>query len=123
MEQEVQFDKPEQLEKIQEGLLPDETIYAVFDMKGGGTGFIGITDKRVMIQDSAFLKKERAIVSVPYDRIHALAASEDTGMLGGRGFFAGSKLILSTSAGAYELEFRGADKANAAHDMILTRIL
>ncbi len=117
------FDKPEQLEKIQEGLLPEETVYAVFDMKGGGTGFIGITDKRVMIQDSAFLKKEKAIVSVPYDRIHALAASEDTGMLGGRGFFAGSKLILSTSAGAYELEFRGAEKANAAHDMILTRML
>jgi hypothetical protein len=60
---------------------------------------------------------------VPYDRIQALAASEDTGMLGGRGFFAGSKLILGTSAGAYELEFRGADKANAAHDMSLTRIL
>ncbi|HEX2181316.1 MAG TPA: PH domain-containing protein [Rubrobacteraceae bacterium] len=123
MEQEVAFDKPEQLEKIQEGLLPGETVFAVFDMKGGGTGFIGITDKRMIIQDSAFLKKEKAIVSVPYDRIHALAASEDTGMLGGRGFFAGSKLILSTSAGAYELEFRGADKANAAHDMILTCIL
>jgi hypothetical protein len=123
VEQEVEFDNPEQLQKIQEGLLPEERVFAVFDMKGGGTGFIGITDKRVMIQDSAFLKKEKAIVSVPYDRIHALAASEDTGMLGGRGFFAGSKLILSTSAGAYELEFRGADKANAAHDMILTRIL
>jgi hypothetical protein len=123
MEQEVMFDKPEQLEKIQEGLLPEETVYAVFDMKGGGTGFIGITDKRVMIQDSAFLRKEKAIVSVPYDRIHAIAASEDTGMLGRRGFFAGSKLILSTSAGAYDLEFRGADKANAAHDMILTRML
>jgi hypothetical protein len=92
-------------------------------LKGGGTGFIGITDKRVIIQDSAFLRKEKAIVSVPYDRIHAIAASEDTGMLGGRGFFAGSKLILSSSAGAYELEFRGADKAHAAHDMILTRIL
>ena len=44
-------------------------------------------------------------------------------MLGGRGFFAGSKLILSTSAGAYELKFRGADEANAAHNMILTRML
>jgi hypothetical protein len=123
MEQEVQFDKPEQLEKIQEGLLPGESVLAVFDMKGGGTRFIGITDKRVMIQDSAFRKKEKATDSVPHDRIHALAASEDTGMPGGRGFFAGSKLILSTSAGAYELEFRGADKANAAHDMILTRFL
>jgi hypothetical protein len=32
------FDPREQLEKIQEGLLPEETVYAVFDMKGGGTG-------------------------------------------------------------------------------------
>jgi hypothetical protein len=123
MDQEVMFDTREQLKKIQEGLLPEETVYAVFDMKGGGTGFIGITDKRVMIQDSAFIKKESAIVSIPYDRIHALATSEETGMLGGRGIFAGSKLVLSTSAGSYELEFRGADKAHAAHDLILKRML
>jgi hypothetical protein len=32
------FDTREQLRKIQEGLLPEETVYAVFDMKGGGTG-------------------------------------------------------------------------------------
>jgi hypothetical protein len=49
MEQEVEFDKPEQLQKIQEGLLPEERVYADFDLKGGGTGFIGITDKRVII--------------------------------------------------------------------------
>jgi hypothetical protein len=45
------------------------------------------------------------------------------GLLVQAGSFAGSKLILSTSAGAYEVEFRGADKASAAHDMILTRML
>ena len=104
MEQEIAFDSQDQLNKIQEGLLPEETVYAVFDLKGSGTGFIGITDKRVMIQDSAFIKKESAIVSIPYDRIHALATSEEAGMLGGRGVFAGSKLVLSTSAGSYELE-------------------
>ena len=76
MDQEVMFDTREQLKMIQEGLLPEETVYAVFDMKGGGTGFIGITDKRVMIQDDAFIRKESAIVSIPYDRIHALATSE-----------------------------------------------
>jgi hypothetical protein len=76
MEQEVQFDKPEQLEKIQEGLLPDETVYAVFDMKGGGTGFIGITDKRVMIQDSAFLTKES-------DRLRAVRQHSCPRSLGG----------------------------------------
>ena len=123
MNQEVVFDTREQLKKIQEGLLPEETVYAVLDLKGSGTGFIGITDKRVMIQDTTFIKNESAIVSIPYDRIHALATSEETGMLGGRGVFAGSKLVLSTSAGSYELEFRGADKAHAAHDLILKRML
>jgi hypothetical protein len=47
----------------------------------------------------------------------------ETGMLGGRGVFAGSKLVLSTSVGAYALEFRGADEAHAAHDLILKRML
>jgi len=85
MDPEVMFDAREQLKKIQRGLLPEERAYAVFDLKGSGTGFIGITDKRVMLQDSAFIKNESAIVSIPYDRIHALATSEETGMLGGRG--------------------------------------
>jgi hypothetical protein len=31
--------------------------------------------------------------------------------------------VLSTSVGSYELEFRGADKAHAAHDLILKRML
>ncbi len=42
----VLYDRKDQLEKIQSGLLPGEQIAAVFDMKGGGTGFIGITSKR-----------------------------------------------------------------------------
>lgn len=49
------YDKKEQLEKIDSGRLPGETIYAVFDMKGGGTGFLGITDKRIIIYDKTFM--------------------------------------------------------------------
>jgi hypothetical protein len=39
----VQYDKKEQLQKIEAALLEGESVEAVFDMKGGGTGFIGIT--------------------------------------------------------------------------------
>ncbi len=119
----VIFDKKEQLEKVQAALLPGEFVEAVFDMKGGGTGFIGITSKRVIVYDKSFLRKMKAVVSIPYDRIHTVAAQDESGLLTGRGFFASSTLVLSTSHGAFELEFRGADKAHIAHDLVLSHML
>ena len=76
---EVVFDKRDQLDKIQAALLPDETVEAVFDMKGGGTGFVGITSKRVIVYDKAFLRRMKAIVSIPYSRITSLAAEDESG--------------------------------------------
>jgi hypothetical protein len=48
----VIFDKRDQLERIEASLLPGEEIEAVFDLKGGGTGFLGITSRRVIFQDN-----------------------------------------------------------------------
>ena len=120
---EVVFDKRDQLDKIQAALLPDETVEAVFDMKGGGTGFIGITTKRVIVYDKAFLRRMKAIVSIPYSRITSLAAEDESGLLSGRGFFASSRVLLTTSQGEYEFEFRGADKAHLAHNLILSHMV
>lgn len=119
----VIYDRKEQLEKIESALIEGETIEAVFDMKGGGTGFLGITSRRLIIYDKAFLRKMKAVVSIPYSRVHSLAAEDEAGLLSGRGFFASSKLIVNTSHGDYELEFRGADKAHLAHNLILKHML
>lgn len=54
-------DKKDQLEKIEGICLPDEIIRAVFDLKGRGTGFLGITDKRIIYYDKEFMKKKEAI--------------------------------------------------------------
>ncbi len=120
---EVVFDKRDQLDKIQAAHLPDETVEAVFDMKGGGTGFVGITSKRVIVYDKAFLRRMKAIVSIPYSRITSLAAEDESGLLSGRGFFASSRVLLTTSQGEYEFEFRGADKAHLAHNLILSHMV
>ncbi len=119
----VPFDRKEQLEKIQSSLLPDEAVEAVFDMKGGGTGFLGITTKRVIVYDKTFLRKMKALVSIPYSRITSIATEDESGLFMGRGFFASSKLALTTSHGDYEFEFRGADKAHIAHDLILSHMV
>ena len=117
------YDKKDQLEKIQSGLLPGEQIEAVLDMKGGGTGFIGITTKRVIVYDKAFMRKMKAMVSIPYSRINSIATEDEAGLLTGRGFFSSSKMVLNTSHGEYEFEFRGADKAHLAHNLILGHIV
>ena len=53
-ENEPYYDKKEQLATVQAGLLPDEQVFAVYDGKDVGTGFIGLTDKRVILQDNSF---------------------------------------------------------------------
>lgn len=117
------YDKKEQFQKIEAALLPSEQVMAVFDMKGGGTGFIGVTTHRVIVYDKSFMRKMKAIVSVPYSRIHSIAAEDESGALTGRGFMASSKIVLTTSHGELEFEFRGADKAHFAHNLIVAKMM
>jgi hypothetical protein len=118
------FDRPDQLQKIEAALLQDEQIHAVYDMKGGGTGFMGITTSRVIVYDKAYLRSTAALVSIPYSRIATVAAQDQHGLLAGRGFFSTSTLILHLSGGThYTFEFRGNDKAIHAHNLILWHIL
>ncbi len=47
----VPYDKADQLNRTREALLPDEHLDAVFDLQGMGSGFVAITDRRLMLQD------------------------------------------------------------------------
>lgn len=117
------FDKQDQLEKIQSWVLPGETLYAVYDCKGAGTGFIGITDKRIIFYDKQFMRKVKAMVTVPYGQIAAISSEDKSGVLTGRGFFSSSKIGIHTTGNAYyEFEFRGADKAHEAYSFIVPHI-
>lgn len=51
----VPHDKSEQLEKVQAGLIQGEQVYAVYDCTGSGTGFVGVTSMRVILQDKSFV--------------------------------------------------------------------
>jgi hypothetical protein len=119
----VIFDKQDQLDKIAAGLIPGEQLEAVFHLKGGGTGFVGITSKRVIFQDNSWVMNTKAIVSVPYSRIHTEAAEDAVGLFTGRGYFSSSRIMITTSEGARSFQFRGADKAHIAHDLILKHMV
>jgi hypothetical protein len=68
------YDKKDQFEKFVSGLLPGEEVHAVLDMNGGRTGFLGITTRRIIVYDKSFLRKMKAVVSIPYSRVQTIAA-------------------------------------------------
>lgn len=111
------YDNRGQLDRIVAYLIPSEQLYAVFDCKGGGTGFVGITDRRVIFYDQGVLFKKKSMVSIPYNQVVGVG-SADEGMI-----FTKSEISLITGAGTFSFEFRGADKAHAAYRYILTQIL
>jgi len=117
----IPHDKDDQLQKVQSGLMNGETLLAVYDCKGGGTGFVGITNKRVVLQDNSFAGKKTALTSVPYAQIRSVSIVSDKSMMGS--FFSSSNLAIDIGGTIHEAEFRGVDKAKHIHDVILWAIL
>ena len=124
MATDIMVDKKDQLEKIEGVCLPDEIIRAVFDLKGRGTGFLGITDKRIIYYDKAFLKSKKALVSIPYTHIASVASEDNKGFFVKSGFFVSDTLTIQPiGLEPKTFEFRGGEKAHLAHNMIMEHLL
>jgi hypothetical protein len=113
----IYFDKKDQHDRIAAYLIEGERLAAVFDCKGAGTGFVGITDRRLIFYDQGTIIKKKSMVSIPYHQVIGVA-SGDEGII-----FQSSEIILITAAGRFSFEFRGADKANWAYRYIMNQIL
>ena len=114
------FDRQEQLQQIQSGLLDGEQIIAVYDAIGAGTGFIGMTDRRVIIQDKSFVGKKVAITSIPYSKITSVSVVSNKSW--GGSFFSTGAIAIHVGTHTYEVEFRGAEKSHHVHNVILHHI-
>lgn len=115
---EIDHDKADQLKKIMAHVMPGETLYAVYDMKGGGTGFIGITDLRLIFMDQSFVRKAKAMVSLPYTKVTAVGSEDSGGII-----FSTSKLHVIAGSREWEFEFRSNDKAHKAYQLIMRNLL
>ena len=114
---EIYFDNRSQLERIQAYLISGETLFAVYDCKGAGTGFVGITDQRIIFYDQGVFSKHKTMISIPYNQMVGLAAADE-------GFiFKTSEITIITGAGRFSFEFRGSDKAMAAYRYVMNQIL
>lgn len=114
----VIFDKQDQLDRVQEMLISGEHLLLVLDCKGRGSGFLGVTDRRVIVRDDGFVKHKKSIVSVPYSRLHAVGVDSERGFLRGS-----SSLSFSAGDDDWTLEFKGAEKARAAYNAVMEHLL
>ena len=71
------FGKQDQFNKIAANLLQGGFVIAVYDCIGAVTGFVGITDRRVIVQDNSFVGKKTALTSIPYSRVNAVSFVSD----------------------------------------------
>lgn len=116
---ETVYDKKDQYEQILPWLIDGERLYAVFDCKGGGTGFVAVTDRRLMFYDKAFMRKRKALTSIPFNKVSSVSTIDQ-----GRGLFgATSELVIKTGSEEFEFEFRGGEKAQEAYKLIMREVL
>ncbi|GAA4472313.1 hypothetical protein GCM10023094_04290 [Rhodococcus olei] len=114
------FDKSEQLQQVQQDLLPGEVVVVVYDCTGAGTGFVGLTNLRVVIQDRSFVGKRTAITSIPYHNIRSVSLLSNKSWAGE--FFSSSSVAMTAGPDTFEAEFRGTEKAHHVHRVILENI-
>jgi len=122
--EDIMVDKKDQLEKIEGLCLPSEIIRAVFDMKGHGTGFLAITDKRIIYYDKEFMRNKKAMVSIPHHQIASVASEDNSGFFFKKGFFVSDTLTVHpVGLDPVTFEFRGGEKAHIAHNLIMEYLL
>ncbi|HET7476038.1 MAG TPA: PH domain-containing protein [Dermatophilaceae bacterium] len=114
---EVPYDRRDQLAKIEEALLEGESVVACYDGTGQGTGFIGLTSHRVILQDKSFVGKRVALTSIPYSRISAVSIITNASLAGA--FFSSGTVAIVVGTHIYEIEMRGVEKARHVHDVVL----
>lgn len=113
----VVYDHKDQLKQVQSGLLEGEQVIAVYDAIGVGTGFIGLTNRRVIIQDKSFVGKRVAITSVPYSKISSVSVVSNKSWAGS--FFSSGTIAINVGTHSYEVEFRGDEKTHHVHNVIM----
>ena len=113
----VVYDSKSQLKQIESGLLDGEQIIAVYDAIGAGTGFIGLTNRRIIIQDKSFVGNRVAITSIPYGKVSSVSVVSNKSWAGE--FFSSGAIAITVGTHVYEVEFRGIEKTQHVHNVIL----
>jgi hypothetical protein len=109
-------DRQQQFDLIKPLLFDEERVHAVLDCKGGGTGFVALTDQRIIFMDQSWIKKHKVIQAIPYSQINAVGLEEE-GMV-----LKSSIIWVISGPHSFQFQLRGHDKALGAHKFISKRL-
>lgn len=107
---EPQFDKRDQLQQVKQLLVANEVVYGVFDCRGIRTGFIGITNRRIIFQEPSYHGRGHAMVSIPFSKITTMAQG-------------GLTVFITCGSVVYDFEFKNYERTLMVHNWIITPLL
>jgi hypothetical protein len=113
------YDHKALLQHIVPWLLAGERLHAIFECKGGGAGFVAITDRRLLFHDKTPARHRRGLTTLPYSRILTVSTVDQ-----GRGPFGPTtQLVVKTGSEEFEFAFRGGDRTHRAYQLIMMALL
>jgi len=112
------FDETVQYDVIRDSLMPEEQIDGVYASESAGIALCGITNRRVILLDTAFPGGRAALISAPYSRITTVAyvSTEDESIFS-------RTVAIQIGRTFYEVTCRGEDQAAEIHDLITWHLI
>lgn len=115
---ETTFDRHNPLNQVKMWLLPAEELVAVFDCKGTTTGFVAITDQRILFYDKGITRKKKALTSVPFSRVTSVSSIDQGGVLR-----VSNELTIKVANEEFEFVFQRSDTAQRVYQLIMEGLL
>lgn len=111
------YDNKSQHERIVLYMLPGEILQAVYDCKGAGTSFVGLSDRRLIFYDQGMLIRKKTMVSIPYQRVIGIACADDESSILGT-----TEIVVLTAAGNFTFEFRHINRAQWVYQYVMDQV-
>lgn len=107
------FDEGAHYDIIRDSVTSGEQIYSVFASSSAGVAMVGVTNKRVILLDTAFAGGRAALVTAPFTRITTISyiSTEDEPIFS-------RTVAIQVGRIFYEITCRGEEQAAELHDIV-----
>lgn len=112
------FDDGVQFDVIRDSVIAGEQIYGVYASESAGIALCGVTNRRVILLDTAFAGGRAALITAPYSRVTTVSfVSADEEPLFSR------TVAIQVGRTWYEITCRAEEQAHELHDLVTWHLL
>lgn len=112
------FDDGVQFDVIRDSVIAGEQIYGVYASESAGIALCGVTNRRVIMLDTAFAGGRAALITAPFSRVTTVSfVSTEEEPLFSR------TVAIQVGRTFYEVTCRGEEQAHELHDLVTWHLL